>query len=55
MTYEIDNDPDNEGFFSVFVYNGKGGGAEVAGKIGERAVAEVIVAALNAQQPLKLE
>lgn len=54
-TYTVETDPDNEigeGFYSVFVDNGKGGSCEVAGKIGEKVVAEIIAAALRHAQPI---
>lgn len=47
--YYVDTDPDNEGFYSVFTDFG-GAGAELAGKIGEKANAN-----LFAEAPAMLE
>lgn len=44
--FVVENDVDTEGFFSVWAYK-NGSGCEVAGKIGERVVADFIVSALN--------
>ena len=44
--FSVAEDPDNPGFFSVYA-DKDGAGAEVAGKIGEREVAEAIVSALG--------
>jgi hypothetical protein len=45
-TFTVENDPDIPEFFSVYA-DRDGAGAEVAGKIGERCVAEIIAATLN--------
>jgi len=52
--YSVDLDPDADGetFFSVFADNGQGSSAEVAGKIGERKIADAIAQYLNQLQPL---
>ena len=36
----VDNDPDNEGFFSIFTNSADTINVELAGKIGEREVAD---------------
>lgn len=46
--FEIEPDPDNEDFWSVFAYLPGGSGAELAGKIGSRYVAGILVNALKA-------
>jgi len=47
FAFEVEEDPDmmEDGFFSVFAYK-SGSGVEVAGKIGERCVAEAIAKSL---------
>lgn len=45
-TFEVDDDPDYEGFFSVFAYR-DGSGVELAGKIGESSVAAAIASTLH--------
>lgn len=42
----VEEDPDSEGFFSIFAYR-SGSGWEVCGKMGERAMADHVCAALN--------
>jgi hypothetical protein len=45
-TFEVENDPNYPGFYSVFAYRG-GSGAEVAGKIGVRAAAVLLASSLR--------
>ena len=45
-TFTVGDDPDNGDFFSVWA-DKDGAGCEVAGKIGERAVAAAIASSLN--------
>lgn len=44
-TLTVEDDPDNEGFFSVYADKDRSG-AEIAGKIGERCVAVAIASTL---------
>lgn len=50
ITYYVDNDPDDPDFFSVFMDNGKGCSAEIAGKISEAKTAILIAAMLTEKQ-----
>ena len=50
--YVVDLDPDDEEFFSIFANTEQGSSAEVAGKIGEREIADAIAEFLNQRQPL---
>ncbi len=42
-TFTIEPDPDDQEFFSIVIHNGEGSSAEVAGKIGHRAFAALIL------------
>lgn len=53
--FTLEHDPEGEdGFYSVFVDNGEGCSAELAGRIGNKAVAEVIVGALQLLEPMMI-
>ena len=54
-TFDVQDDPDYEGFFSIWIDNGQGCGAEIAGKTGSRLAADCLCAYLNSLSQERIE